>query len=395
MDPAVTHLPHHEARAESRWPVPMVRIVKWFFRTNRDTTPTGPEDRAVATRNTAAGTPEGSTPTVSTEDQAAPPALTSDEAAINISTPISDPIPDSNTPTPDPTSTSPHHSTPSSPTGDPAVTQHHQLEEGTGHAIPIGAEDRAAATQDTVAGQPEDSTPAVSTEDQAAPPILPADEAASSISTPTSDPISDSTPNLTPTPTTQATEDDVNSNLHSSQDQAVHPTSAEAGSSTSNAEAPVRADALGEDPAPPSTHPSGSSAAVHTQEVVDEVAVDSSAAMQDQFMSGIQVLLRFAEGAINPAQGSLPNPITPGSADQGASNPPTAELVVHTVESFLIIVDVFQQDSKFTAAATLMDQVSHLLSQHSHTTFALCDDPIETTPHACAKWLQTRVSTVC
>ena len=275
MDPAVTHLPHHEARAESRWPVPMVWTVKWFFRTNRATTPTGPEDRVAATQNTAAGT------------------------------------------------------------GD-------------------------------------DSTLAASAEDQAAPSTLPADEAA--MTTPTSDPISDSTPNPTPTPTTQATEDDVNTNLHSSQDQAVHPTSAEAGSSTSNAEAPVRADALGEDPAPPSTHPSGSSAAVHTQEVVDEVAVDSSAAMQDQFMSGIQVLLRFAEGAINPAQGSLPNPITPGSADQGASNPPTAELVVHTVESFLIIVDVFQQDSKFTAAATLMDQVSHLLSQHSHTTFALCDD---------------------
>ena len=261
------------------------------------------------------------------------------------------------TPTPDPIPTSPHHSTPSSPTGDPAVTQHHQLEEGTGHA----------------------------TEDQAAPPTLPADEAASSISTPTSDPIPDSTPNPTPTPTTQATEDDADTNFHSSEDQAVHPTSAVTNASTSIAEGPVDADALGEDPAPASTHPSGSSAAVHTQEVVDEVAVDSSAAMQDQFMSGIQVLLRFAEGAMNPAQGPLPTPITPGCADQGAPSPLNADFALRTVDTLLGVVDNFQQDSNFTAAATLMDQVSHLLSHHSHTTFALCDDPTETPPHACAE----------
>ena len=295
------------------------------------------------------------------------------------------------TPTPDPTSTSPHHSTPGSPTGDSAVTQHHQLEESTGHATPIGADDRAAATQDTAAGQPEDSTPAVSTENQAAPPILPADEAASSISTPTSDPIPDSNPNPTPTPTTQATEDETDINLHPSEDQAVHPTAAVAAASNPIAQtpmiaqAPVDADALDPAPAPASTHPSGSSAVVHTQEVVDEVAVDDSAAMQDQFMSGIQVLLRFAEGAINPAQGPLPTPITPGSADQGAPNPLNADFALRTVDTLLGMVDNYQQDSNFTAAATLMDQVSHLLSHHSHTAFALCDDPTETPPHACAE----------
>ena len=342
-------------------------------------TPIGPEDRAAATQDTAPDTPEDSSPAVSTEDQAAPPATSTDD-----------------TPTPAP---------PTQATEDDVGPNLHPFEDQAAQPTaavaaastpiaqaPVGA---GAPGEDTAAGTPEESSPAASVEDQAAPPTLPTGEAAiiNSTSHPTGSAFNFARiPTPTPTTSTQATEDNGGSNLNPSEDQAAPPTlptneaaiintSIPTGSAFTFARIPTSTPTPSthatEDVAGSSLNPSEDQAATLTGALGEDpgapVIRPSGPAAVVEFLNGIQVLLTLAEGAINPAQGPLPTPITPASADQGAPRPVTAELAVRTVESFLLVVDVFQQDSKFVAAIALMDKVSHLLSQHLCKTFALCD----------------------
>lgn len=370
MESAAAHLPHLE---EGTGPATL----------------TGPEDRAAAIQDMAAGLREDSSPAVSTEDQAAPPALPTDEVA-----------------TPTPTSTPTFTPTPSPPTQateDDVGPNLHPSEDQAVHPTaavvaastpiahaPVGVD---ALEDDTAAETTDDSTPAASVEDQAAPLILPSGEAAITTNSTHTGSLFTFARTPTPTPSTHATEDEAGSEFHPSEDHAAPPTAPTDQAAIINSTPTATRSNFSFSPRPaptptPSTHVSEGDTGSNLNPSEDQAATLTEALREDplalsphpsgpsaavEFLNGIQVLLTLAENAINPAQGTLPIPITPGSADQGASNPLTAELALHTVESFLLVVDVFQQDSKFVAAIALMDKVSHLLSQHLCKTLALCD----------------------
>ncbi len=98
------------------------------------------------------------------------------------------------------------------------------------------------------------------------------------------------------------------------------------------------------------------------EEIIEEVIPVSNECLEENRLAVvIQQLLKMVEAAANPTQGihfhlisigvNVNECLLPG--DQGA------ELAILNIDAFLVSVDVFQQEGKFTAAFTLMAKVSY------------------------------------
>ena len=106
-------------------------------------------------------------------------------------------------------------------------------------------------------------------------------------------------------------------------------------------------------------------------EIIEEIIPVSNVRLEKNRLTVvIQQLLKMVETAANPAQATHFQLISLGVNTNQCLLPDdrAAELAVLSIEAFLISVDVFQQEGKFTAAIALMAKVSYASvgSQSAH-----------------------------